>query len=87
MPRRRRRTTNRKRQDERQLRVRGVRRSAPDATRLSRAFIALALARAEADAQAQAKTALSPSPKGPKNQQGRDANDAPTEQEAGDAAP
>jgi hypothetical protein len=54
MPRRRQRKTNRKPQEERQLRVRGVRRGTPDARKLSRAFIGLALARAEADAQAQA---------------------------------
>ena len=56
MPRRRRRKTNRKPQEERRLRVRGVRRGAPDEKKLSRAFIGLALARAEADAQAQAQT-------------------------------
>ena len=55
MPRRRKRKTNRIPQDERHLRVRGVRRSAPDATKLSRAFIGLAIARAEAEAMAQAK--------------------------------
>ncbi len=54
MPRRRIRKTNRKPQEERRLRVRGIRRGTPDAKRLSRAFIELALARAEADAQAQA---------------------------------
>ena len=54
MPRRRIRKTNRKPQEERRLRVRGIRRGTPDARRLSRAFIELALARAEADAQAQA---------------------------------
>jgi len=53
MPRRRKRTTNRKPQAERHLRVRGVRRGTPDTKKLSRAFIALALARAEADAQAE----------------------------------
>ena len=53
MPRRRRRKTNRKPQEERRLRVRGVRRGTPDERKLSRAFIGLALARAEADAQAQ----------------------------------
>ena len=56
MPRRRRRKTNRKPQEERHLRVRGIRRGAPDEKKLSRAFIGLALARAEADAQAQAET-------------------------------
>lgn len=55
MPRRRRRTTNRTPADQRRLRVRGLRRSTPDAHKLSRAFIGLALARAEADAQAQAE--------------------------------
>ena len=55
MPRRRKRTTNWKPQDERRLRVRGVRRGDPDAKRLSRAFIALAIARAEAQAQAQGR--------------------------------
>lgn len=54
MPRRRTRKTNWKPQEERRLRVRGVRRGTPDAKKLSRAFIGLALARAEADAQAQA---------------------------------
>jgi len=53
MPRRRTRKTDRKRQQERGLRVRGIRRGTPYATKLSRAFIGLALARAEADAQAQ----------------------------------
>ena len=54
MPRRRRRKTDRKPQEERRLRVRGIWRGEPDAKRLSRAFIELALARTEADAQAQA---------------------------------
>ena len=53
MPRRRKRKTNWKRQEERALRVRGVRRGTPDAKKLSRAFIGLALARAEIEAQAQ----------------------------------
>ena len=53
MPRRRKRKTNWKRQEERAIRVRGVRRGTPDAKKLSRAFIELALARAEVDAQAQ----------------------------------
>lgn len=57
MPRRRARKTNRKPQEERRLRVRGIRRGTPDVRKLSRAFIALALARAEADAQAQAENA------------------------------
>jgi hypothetical protein len=55
MPRRRKRTTNRVRQEERSLRVRGVRRSVPDTKKLSRAFIGLALARADVEAQAQAQ--------------------------------
>lgn len=54
MPRRRARKTNRRPQEERRLRVRGVRRSQPEAKKLSRAFIALALAKAEAEAQAEA---------------------------------
>ena len=57
MPRRRARTTDRKPQEERRLRVRSIRRGTPDPRKLSRAFIELALARAEADAQAQAETA------------------------------
>ena len=57
MPRHRRRKTNRKVQEERILRVRGVRRGTPDPRKLSRAFIGLALARAEAEAQAQADEA------------------------------
>jgi hypothetical protein len=57
MPRRRTRKTDRKPQEERRLRVRAVRRSTPDATRLSRAFIGLALARAESNAQAQGEAA------------------------------
>jgi len=57
MPRRRVRKTDRKQQEERRLRARGVRRDTPDARKLSRAFIGLALARAEAEAQAQAETA------------------------------
>ncbi len=56
MPRRRKRKTNQKRQEERALRVRGVRRGTPDAKKLSRAFIGLALARAEVEAQAQEKS-------------------------------
>lgn len=55
MPRRRKRTTNRVRQEDRRLRLRGVRRGTPDAKRLSRAFIGLALARAEVEAKAQAE--------------------------------
>lgn len=57
MPRRRQRKTNRVPQDQRNLRVRGMRHSTPDAKKLSRAFIGLALARAEADARAQAEAA------------------------------
>ena len=57
MPRHRKRKTNRKVQEERLLRVRGVRRGSPDARKLSRAFIGLALARAEAEAQASAEAA------------------------------
>lgn len=56
MPRHRKRKTNRKAQEDRLLRVRGVRRGTPDARKLSRAFIGLALARAEAEAQAQVET-------------------------------
>ena len=54
MPRRRKRKTNWKQQDERILRIRGVRRGTPDAKKLSRAFIGLALARAEVEAREQA---------------------------------
>ena len=71
MPRRRKRTTNRKRQDERALRVRGIRRGEPDAKKLSRAFIALALARAEAAAQADAEAGAASS------NGGEEANDDP----------
>jgi hypothetical protein len=60
MPRRRVRKTDRKPQEERRLRVRGVRRGTPDAAKLSRAFIGLALARAEAEAQAQAAREADP---------------------------
>ena len=59
MPRHRKRKTNRKAQEERILRVRGVRRGTPDPKKLSRAFIGLALARAEAEAQAQGEAASS----------------------------
>lgn len=55
MPRRRARKTNRRPQEERRLRIRGVRRGEPDTRKLSRAFIGLALARAEAEAQAEAQ--------------------------------
>lgn len=58
MPRRRTRTTNRRPQAERHLRVRGVRRRTPDARKLSRAFIGLALARAQAEAHAQAQAEI-----------------------------
>jgi hypothetical protein len=60
MPRRRKRKTNWKRQEERALAVRGVRRGTPDAKKLSRAFIGLALARAEVEAQAQAQEEAEP---------------------------
>lgn len=56
MPRHRKRKTNWKRQEERALRVRGMRRGTPDAKKLSRAFIGLALARAEVEAQAQTES-------------------------------
>lgn len=56
MPRSRKRKTNRVRQEDRRLRVRGVRRGAPDTKKLARAFINLAMARAEAQAQAQMAT-------------------------------
>ena len=55
MPRRRRRTTTWQPQDQRRLRVRGIRRDVPDARKLSRAFIGLALARAEAETRARAE--------------------------------
>lgn len=57
MPRRRNPKTNRKRQEDRDLRVRGVRRDVPDAKKLSRAYIGLAMARAAAEARAQAEAA------------------------------
>jgi hypothetical protein len=63
MPRRRKRTTNRVRQEDRSLRVRGTRRDIPDTKKLSRAFIGLALARAQAEAQAQAEAEQHPRPK------------------------
>jgi hypothetical protein len=59
MARRYKRRTDRRRQDERQLSVRAVRRSTPDVQKLSRAIIGLAMARAaqaEADAQAEYQT-------------------------------
>lgn len=46
------RTTNRKRQDDRDLSIRAIRRSVPDEKKLSRAFIGLALAQAQAEADA-----------------------------------
>ncbi|MFL6099499.1 MAG: hypothetical protein ACJ71T_06055 [Actinomycetales bacterium] len=55
MPRRRKRKTNRKPQDERSLRVRAIRLQSPDTRKLARAYIGLALARAEAEAQTQAR--------------------------------
>jgi hypothetical protein len=55
MPRRRQRKTAWQPQDQRRLRVRGVRRDVPDARKLSRAFIGLALARAEAETRARAE--------------------------------
>lgn len=55
MARRRQRKTNRVPQDQRRLRIRGVRRDEPDGKKLSRAFIGLALARAETEARAQAE--------------------------------
>lgn len=59
MPRRRSQTTNRRPQDRRKLKVRGVRRATPEVHKLSRAFIGLAMARAQtinatADAEATA---------------------------------
>lgn len=53
MPRRRNRKTTRRHLDERRLSIRALRRSTPDARRLSRAFIGIALARAELEAKAQ----------------------------------
>ncbi len=52
MPRHRKRKTDRKRQEDRVLKIRSVRRRTPDPKKLSRAFIAIALARAEAEAEA-----------------------------------
>ncbi len=54
MSRKRKRTTNRRRQEDRHLSVRAVRRHEPDVKKLSRAFIALALAQAQAEADAAA---------------------------------
>lgn len=76
MPRRRARKTDRKPQDERRLRVRGVRRGTPDADKLSRAFIGLALARAEAEAQAQAEREASDRAQGA-GRMGGDAQNGP----------
>lgn len=50
---RRKQKTDRKRQEERDLSVRAVRRPVPDKKKLSRAFIGLAMARAAAEAEAQ----------------------------------
>lgn len=50
---RRKRTTNRKRQEDRDLSIRAIRRSVPDEKKLSRAFIGLALAQAQAEADAE----------------------------------
>lgn len=47
MPRRKSQTTNRRPQDQRKLKVRGVRRTTPEVHKLSRAFIGLAMARAQ----------------------------------------
>ncbi len=58
MARRKTRNTERRRQDRRALRVRGVRHTSPDARKLSRALIGLAVARAEADAQQHTTTTL-----------------------------
>jgi hypothetical protein len=55
MPRRRKRKTNWRPQEERRLRARGVRHGNPDARKLARAFIGLALAKAEAEAEAEAE--------------------------------
>ena len=60
MPRSRQRKTNRVRQEDRRLRVRGIRRELPDSKKLSRAFIRLALARAEAEAAAQEERRAQP---------------------------
>lgn len=80
MPRRRTRTTNRRPQAERHLRVRGIRRRTPDPKKLSRAFIALALARAETEARAQAEQSA--------RQTARQDHDQPAKQEeANDGGP
>ena len=73
MPRHRKRKTDRKRQDERVLRIRGVRRRTPDPKKLSRAFIGLALARAEVEAQAQAEAERRASTDEERNRAGGDA--------------
>lgn len=62
MPRRRKRTTDRVRQEDRRLRVRGERREVPDTKKLSRAYIGLALARAQAEAAAQADVSAEGAP-------------------------
>jgi hypothetical protein len=87
MSRRRRRTTARKPQAERQLRIRGVRRGTPDAKRLSRAFIALALAKAEADAEAQATPVAQRTSRTTAGDAQTSAAEAEENQEAGDVAP
>jgi hypothetical protein len=51
----RRRASKVRRQADRRLSVRAVRRGTPDAKKLSRAFIGLALARAKAEADAEAE--------------------------------
>lgn len=55
MPRRRQRKTGWRPQEQRRLRIRGIRLDTPDVRKLSRAFIGLALARAEAETQARAE--------------------------------
>lgn len=70
MPRRRQRKTNWRRQDERLLRVRGMRRGAPDTRKLSRAFVNLAMARAEAAARAQTSAPVAEPDKGDGSRQG-----------------
>jgi hypothetical protein len=78
MPRRRKRTTNRVRQEDRRLRVRGIRRGTPDVKKLSRAFIGLALARAEAEARAQVQGGDA------RERESTDGSAATTPREAGD---
>jgi hypothetical protein len=62
MSRQRKKTSDRRRQEDRRLSVRGVRRDPPDAAKLSRALIALALAQAQAEADAQQGRAAAPPP-------------------------